>query len=633
MREELKNYVENTEKIRMLTSAKLKDIAAADDYGMVLQDNYLLISRLAAENREILSKCFYPYLSPDAVLDDDVIESLGQLEDSLQDSLKIDHLDPFMHAKLSGVILDQTEKKNSSADDLILQLDREVTSCYFMVFVTKKIYNRPDISEYYRQRGLKAGKKLLEFLSPENFDALNKDSRHIVIVNSRYMTVLYEGRYMTREERDWLLDRLSKSLELSEDPYYLREMPDYDWKLHVERIYYYFGIILEHNNEAGFEADQLKQICSRMRELDKLWQADQQWFSTQMDENMLQFMLLRAEYLSGELTGREYRNELLKMYELRNVRSEKNWEDIVLFLWVPTDFILSLKNERLSEKDKYYIERFYLNTLDYAHQSSGSLVNSDLLDCLSKQMLDFVEIPGGRGFESMGLGYLAAVHTPTYVHSIMVGQIARCLAGHLLKKETHLFDGIVSMTGSDNPQEILSFIYNAGLCHDFGKMMLADTITVYGRNLLDEEYDLLKEHSEIGAYMLEKHATTVKYANVARYHHLWYDGSNGYPKADISSLPEKAVIDIIACADGLDAATDKVGRSYSKGKTLDEFTEELKAGAGTRYAPYLAELLEEDIVRKDVEYLMQQGRRDSYSRAYQRIRDFTEQSILYGENL
>ncbi|MBR4542609.1 MAG: HD domain-containing protein [Lachnospiraceae bacterium] len=630
MREELKNYVENTEKIRMLTSAKLKDIAAADDYGMVLQDNYLLISRLAAENREILSKCFYPYLSPDAVLDDDVIESFGQLEDSLQDSKKIDHLDPFMHAKLSGVILNQTEKKNASVDELILQLDREVTSCYFMVFITKKIYNRPDISEYYRQRGLKAGKKLLEYLPPENFDALGKDSKHIVIVNSRYVTVLYEGRCLTREERDWLIDRLSKSLELSEDPYYLREMPGYDWKLHVERVYYYYALILDQDNEAGFDPDQLKHICKRMKELDELWHADRQWYSTQMDENMMRFLLLRAEHLSGELTGREYRNELLKMYEQRNVRSEKDWDDLALFLWVPTDYILSLKNERLSEKDKYYIERFYLNTLDYAHQSSGSLVNSDLLDCLSKQMYDFIEIPGGKEFESMGLGYLAAVHTPTYVHSIMVGQIARCLAGHLLKKGSHLFDGI---DPSGNPQEILSFIYNAGLCHDFGKIMLADTMTVYGRNLLDEEYDLLKEHAELGACMLEKHSTTVKYAKVARYHHLWYDGSDGYPKADISALPEKAVIDIIACADGLDAATDRVGRSYSKGKTLEEFTEELKAGAGTRYAPYLVELFEDEAVRKDIEYLMQQGRRDSYSRAYQRIRDFTEQSILYGENL
>ena len=630
MREELKNYVKNTEKIRMLTSAKLKDIAAADDYGMVLQDNYLIISRLAEENKDILSKYFYPYLSQDAVFDDDIIESFGQLEDSLQDSVKIDHLDPFMHTKLSGVILELAEKNNASADELILQLDREVTSCYFMVFITKKIYSRPDISEYYRQRGLKAGKKLLEYLPPENFDTLNNDSRSIVLVNSRYVTVLYEGRYLTPEERSWVLDRLAESLKLADDPYYQREMPGYDWKLHIQRIYYYYALSLDNNNEAGFDSDQLKLICRRMKELDELWHADRQWFSAKMDENMLKFLLLRAEHLSGELTGREYRNELLKMYEHRNVRAEKDWDDLALFLWCPTDYIMSLKNERISERDKYYVERFYLNTLDYAHQSAGSFLNSDLLDCLARQMFDFMEIPGGRSFESMGLGYLAAVHTPTYVHSIMVGQIARCIAGHLLKKGTALFDGIEK---SGNPQDILSFVYNAGLCHDFGKIMLADTITVYGRNLMDEEYELLKVHSEMGACMLEKHATTAKYANVARYHHLWYDGSDGYPKADISTLPEKAVIDIIACADGLDAATDRVGRSYSKGKSFEDFVEELKAGSGTRYAPYLAELFEEEAVRKDIEYLMQQGRRESYSRAYQRIRDFTEQSILYGENL
>ena len=100
---------------------------------------------------------------------------------------------------------------------------------------------------------------------------------------------------------------------------------------------------------------------------------------------------------------------------------------------------------------------------------------------------------------------------------------------------------------------------------------------------------------------------------------------------DSAGSPYKTIIDIVTAADCLDAATDTVGRSYSRGKTMDDFILELKEGAGTRYASYLPELFDDAALRRDLRFLLQQGRRSSYSKVYRQLKDLTDQSVLYGE--
>ena len=84
------------------------------------------------------------------------------------------------------------------------------------------------------------------------------------------------------------------------------------------------------------------------------------------------------------------------------------------------------------------------------------------------------------------------------------------------------------------------------------------------------------------------------------------------------------MIDIVLCADCMDAATDTVGRSYSRGKTLADFIRELREGAGTRYAPWLPSLLEKEEVFKDVECLLTKAREINYRETYTLLKDVQE---------
>ena len=88
----------------------------------------------------------------------------------------------------------------------------------------------------------------------------------------------------------------------------------------------------------------------------------------------------------------------------------------------------------------------------------------------------------------------------------------------------------IGFAGSKTVQEVLSLereiLYhaeNAALCHDIGKLFVIEIIMTYGRRLNDPEFDLIRSHTDIGAYVLRQHRDTESYSAVAQCHHDYYD--------------------------------------------------------------------------------------------------------------
>ena len=140
---------------------------------------------------------------------------------------------------------------------------------------------------------------------------------------------------------------------------------------------------------------------------------------------------------------------------------------------------------------------------------------------------------------------------------------------------------------------------------------------MYGRRLLDDEFAMIKSHPLTGAKIAREHASTKDYVDVILGHHRWYNCQKGYPTSfNTFDSPYKIIIDLVTVADCLDAATDTVGRSYNKGKTFLEFEKEIVESAGTRYAPYLPELFRDPLFRRDIECLLDEGRKKIYREVF-----------------
>ncbi len=121
----------------------------------------------------------------------------------------------------------------------------------------------------------------------------------------------------------------------------------------------------------------------------------------------------------------------------------------------------------------------------------------------------------------------------------------------------------------------------AGFYHDIGKISIPDAILEKPMALTDEEYEIIKSHTENGYQILRAADEYSDLAVDALYHHERFDGK-GYPEGLIGeAIPLNSRI--IAVADAYEAMTSD--RSYRKALTMDYAIDELQKHSGTQFDP------------------------------------------------
>ncbi len=134
-----------------------------------------------------------------------------------------------------------------------------------------------------------------------------------------------------------------------------------------------------------------------------------------------------------------------------------------------------------------------------------------------------------------------------------------------------------------SPDETLDIRLAAPL-HDIGKIGIPDSILFKNGPLTDEEYEIMKTHTKMGAKLLESNFEILKCAQkIAMYHHERYDGS-GYPEGlSDKEIPIEARI--VTIADSFDAMVSK--RPYKDARSFSYAIGELVKNAGKQFDPEL----------------------------------------------
>ena len=128
-----------------------------------------------------------------------------------------------------------------------------------------------------------------------------------------------------------------------------------------------------------------------------------------------------------------------------------------------------------------------------------------------------------------------------------------------------------------------------------------------------------------------------KYNSVIEGHHKSYDGKTGYPES-FSSIGDrmKIMVDIITIADCIDAATDTLGRNYTKSKTwLPALADELENDEKMRYNQEIVNIIKNDKETCDsISYITDEGRTDIYYDIYRKyISDAEEDNAIQIEQV
>jgi putative two-component system response regulator len=140
--------------------------------------------------------------------------------------------------------------------------------------------------------------------------------------------------------------------------------------------------------------------------------------------------------------------------------------------------------------------------------------------------------------------------------------------------------------------EFIEDIYQAAPLHDIGKVGIPDDILAKPGRLSDEEFRIMKKHTEIGRQTLEfalAKTGPVPMLNlcidIAYCHHEKYDGS-GYPRG-ITGDEIPLAARIVALVDAYDAITSR--RRYSEPRSHEEAIDVIRAESGKHFDPHVVE--------------------------------------------
>jgi len=127
----------------------------------------------------------------------------------------------------------------------------------------------------------------------------------------------------------------------------------------------------------------------------------------------------------------------------------------------------------------------------------------------------------------------------------------------------------------------------AASLHDAGKIGIPDSILKAHRKLTAEEWQIMKQHTQIGFDILRVYDAPVftLAAETAKNHHEKWDGS-GYPEG-LSNIDIPQSARIVAIADVFDALTMR--RPYKEPWSIEDSIVEIKKNSGSHFEPYLVE--------------------------------------------
>ena len=132
-------------------------------------------------------------------------------------------------------------------------------------------------------------------------------------------------------------------------------------------------------------------------------------------------------------------------------------------------------------------------------------------------------------------------------------------------------------------ESIIETILYAAPMHDLGKIGIPDRILMKEARLDPEEWDIMKQHTVIGAKILKNSdAEFIRMGEtIARHHHEKWDGT-GYPDG-LKGIEIPITCRIAAIADVFDALTSK--RPYKKAFSVERSLAIIREGRGNHFDP------------------------------------------------
>ncbi|MCF7822412.1 MAG: HD domain-containing protein [Mariprofundaceae bacterium] len=217
-----------------------------------------------------------------------------------------------------------------------------------------------------------------------------------------------------------------------------------------------------------------------------------------------------------------------------------------------------------------------MGTLELFNPSAGAFEDWNIGILRNFSVLAAVTLSNIRLYDSLKGSYLETVFKlgvasefkdgDTYDHIHRIGYMVKIVAYH--------------MGFSAEERELL---FHASSMHDIGKIGIPDSVLKKKETLNDEEWEIMRRHSEMGAKMLENTDSEILQLSekIAMSHHEKWNGK-GYPEGLVGDQIPKAA-QIVAIADVFDALVH--ARVYKSAWKVQKALDFIQSQRGEHFSP------------------------------------------------
>ena len=574
-------YIEDLRTVRTLSQPKFSPDMKAKELLETIQSNAIKCFDYMKENNAILNELVFQRVP--AELTSAEIASLQEFADKMFDYDSSE--DCGIAYKVYSLLLENARLRGDKPAIVRYLYEKAVSLHYLNVRGIDYAIN-----PYGTQvRGLfqEGASYIAEY---ESFDKTTKGYIMCCLGNSRMSMPR-----STPEECTEYMKVFDKAMGIITDPYYHQLDPDLPWgkfeyAMHMDRETL-LGYLRHYNDPV---------VAAKVMESAEAIYRDQVLYKgeeARLQNWRVSYFYKAACFHAGRCTAREVVEELLDIIHHTDIQ---DYSDTGINKNLTAVSYLVAYEVEMPPADRREMAYLTEEVMDRSLRYLNNVPQNRYSRVVSRAVRELVEMQAEAGTARRSLlNYILVAHKPTYVHSLMVAELTRALLQRQMETRPETLVGLLGCRSAAEVQarreELCQTAYECGLYHDLGKCAVLMYIDNNARRLLDEEFFCIQSHPRTGAAILNRMGCGRTLAPAALYHHCYYNGKGGYPN-DVSSCPPeiKGIVDALSVADSLDAATDNIGRCYNLAKPFHALLEELRAQSGTRYAPNVVALFEDE---------------------------------------
>lgn len=620
-------YMERSTQIRRLSMPPEGTGGGPGQFYRAFNENFNKIKKLLGKNREILDRLVYRPLNHPETLTPETAEELMAFSDALADTRTLEMVD----VRLAWLIADMLESfyENRYREGDTEETKKQYIHCLFrrqvLSYNVGQVYDRGRatdlLTDRYKDCILECARKAEPFWrNLDYFEHASEQTKNELMTMSLFRATGYERAYYDEELVRAQIDCYEDYLSWTENPELEKRCPEIDWEFEVFSGYSYLSAVQEFLYWENVPEDILKKLELAVERAEAYVRAHPDNFRTDLETMetahcAIDYYLGRTDFSKMVCIYEQWEKTADPAgYDRENVNA--NLLSVIFVLW------MCRKHPEEIEANRAFLLKAQKLTFAYI-RNARDRGTYDLMQRYTGYIMDdYIELSEGISFREYYENILITTQPTLYVHCSMVARIASSILDEALRLDPEL---LLYANGYETVEKILShadelrtFLYECCFFHDAGKLFFLDTINLYSRQLFSEEFELIRLHPLMGWELLSKRESTRKYADAALYHHLWYDEKGGYPMNLTYQGNDNAFLyQIITCADCIDAATDSVGRAYSRGKDFAEMMDDLRSNSGRMFRPEIVGLFENSReLQRKVEYLITAEREKLYKQAF-----------------